>query len=277
MKEADVTLAEVGFLSPQISTWIQKHRSENRDWFGLCEELNRLAQTGMLDLEPRKTDEQQLLVVLLLSRVISHFQAIILLAERGMVVESRSLLRGMLDASFALVALAKHVELLKAFVHDDLHQRLKLVNSMMSLPRTIKKRHGTGTKKLQKLAADINAEIEKEGAKPLTSEYLAQKAGMTAHYNTLFILLSSSTHSRVRDMERHLELDAEKNIEGLMWGPDVKDVDSLLIPAIENLFICVRAANDLFDYRKADDGLEASWKRYNELMVVEEAKQKRGK
>jgi hypothetical protein len=191
-----------------------------------------------------------------------------------MVVESRSLLRGMLDATFALVALAKHADLLTAFVHDDLHQRLKLVNSMMSLPRTIKKRHGTGAKKLQKLADEITAEIEKEKAKPLTSEYLAQKSGMTAHYNTLFVLLSSSTHSRVRDMERHLELDDEKNIEGLMWGPDVKDVDSVLIPAIENLFICVRAVNDLFAYRKADEALETNWKTYNELMRSEDVKQK---
>ncbi len=258
-------IEQAGFLSPQITDWINKHRAEHSEWFALAEKVNAICQRLMLALEPPIDDEQKVLVALLFSRVLSHFQGVVLLIERGMVAEARSLLRGMLDATFAQVALSKHAELVKEFVDDDMSQRLKHVNCIRALPKELKKHHGFSEKELTKLADELKCEIDKRQIKPLRSEYLAQKAEMLTHYNTLFVMLSSSTHSRVRDMVRHLDLGESKEHHQFKWGPDAPNLDELVMPACDCLFVAARAASSLFACHSFDAELQESWDSYQGL------------
>lgn len=262
------SIEKVGFLSEDIESWVQKHRSENKEWFDLSWGLNEIAQKTVLSLNPPKTDEQKILTILLMSRVLSHFQGVLILIERGMIAESRSLLRGMLDATFSAVAISKHPNLVERFVNDDVFQRLKYVRSFGSLPKELRKLHRISKGSLKKLEKELNDEIKEKKITPLTSEFLAQKAGMLGHYNTLFVLLSSSTHSRVRDMSQYLILDSEEDLKDLKWGPDVTELDDTIAPACECLFIVIRAASDLYKYTDLDSKLEALWGKYNELINV---------
>jgi len=199
------TIEEDGFLSEDIQEWIGKHRRENKDIFNLCSDLNTLCQKLLLSLKPKKDDSQKVIVTILFIRILSHFQGINILTERGMLAEARSLLRGMLDATFAAVALAKHQELVTEFVNDDHWQRLKCLNSFGNLPKKIKKRHRVGQNKLKELKESIQKEIDDKEIKPLTSEYLARKADLLFYYNTLYVILSSSIHSRIRDMDQYFD------------------------------------------------------------------------
>lgn len=260
------TIEEDGFLSEDIQTWIEKHHSENDPIFNLCTRINKLGQKLLLSLEPEKSDGQKILAAVLFSRVISHFQGIYILTERGMVAEARSLLRGMLDATFATVALAKNEDLVPEFVNDDLWQRLKCLNSFGNLPKQIKKRHRMGNNKLKKLAEAIQKEIDEKNIKPLKSEYLAQKADMLGHYNTLFVILSSSIHSRVRDMEQYLGEGEFDELEALKWGPDVDGLDSILLPACDCIFIAARNITKLFDIQYLHDSFQENWYVYEKLL-----------
>ena len=260
------SIQESGFLSPAIAHWITKHRKEHTAWFTLADTLNRLAQRLMLSAAPPKGNLQKLLVALLFARVLSHFQGVILLVERGMTTEGRSLLRGMLDAVFAVVALSKDGGLVDAFVDDDTVQRYKLVQSFRALPKEIRKLHRLGDDKLEELANTLKKDIDERDIKPLRSEFLAQKAGMLGHYQTLFVLLSSSTHSRARDLERQVEVGPDQNVTELIWGPDVHDIDDVLMPTCECLFIAARALADLYGNHEQDAELEGTWKTYESLI-----------
>jgi hypothetical protein len=260
------TIEKIGFLSGDIGTWIEKHRQENKEYFDLSEGLNELSQSLMLQLEPKKDKEQEVIVSLLYCRVISHFQGVIILAERGMTSEARSIIRGLLDAVFACCALAKNQELVKDFINDDLCQRLKIVNSFMSLPKDVKRRHKTSNSKLKALAKEIQQEIDEKSVKPLTSEFLAQKAGMQGHYHTMFSLLSSSTHSRARDLERYFQdADGNKIPDEIIWGPDVSDVDNTLYQACECIFISTRVVLDLFKIENYEIQIGSLWEKYNKI------------
>lgn len=35
------SLEKEGYLSEQITQWIEKHRKENSEWFKLCEDINQ--------------------------------------------------------------------------------------------------------------------------------------------------------------------------------------------------------------------------------------------
>ncbi|NTW33522.1 MAG: hypothetical protein HGB12_13025 [Bacteroidetes bacterium] len=260
------TIEEDGFLSEDIQTWIEKHHDYNCQIFNLCKKINKLAQNLLLSLEPEKTNGQKILASILFSRVISHFQGIYILAERGMVAESRSLLRGMLDATFSVVALSKNENLVCEFVNDDLWQRMKCLNSFCNLPKDIKKRHRVRSSKLKTLVESIQKEIDEKNIKPLTSEYLAQKADMLGHYNTLFVILSSSIHSRARDMTQYLGEGEIDDLEALKWGPDVKGLDNILLSACDCIFISARNITNLFNIQNLHESFQENWVLYEKLL-----------
>jgi len=261
------SIDEKGFLSKKILNWIDKHRREYHEWFSLIDNINILGQRLMLSLEPPSGDGQRVIVTILFARILSHFQGVVILAERGMVAEARSILRGMLDATFAGVALSKHKNLLQMFIDDDLYQRIKGMNSIIALPKNIKKKHRIGNTKLKKQIAEIQKEIDGKNIKPLTTEFLAQKAGMLPYYNSLFVMLSSSTHSRARDLEQYLADNDYSDIEALHWGPDVSDLNYVLQPACELLFKAARAVSDLFNGSELDEKFQKQWDIYNELIT----------
>jgi hypothetical protein len=255
-----------GFLSDDIHHWIEKHRKHYNDWFSLSENVSSISQKFLLSLKPPSDDGQKVISTILFSRILSHFQGIVLLTERGMATEARSLLRGMLDATFACVALSKHKSLVEEFVNDDLWQRLKSINNFRALPKAIKKKHRIGNAKLKKLAEDLQQEIDEKQIKPLTTEYLAQKAEMLSHYNTLFVLLSSSTHSRVRDLEQHLGDEKIDKLNTLLWGPDVSGLNEILFPACELLFIAAKGISNLFNGSEFDKEFQEQWEKYEKLI-----------
>jgi hypothetical protein len=259
------SINERGFLSGEIKAWIDKHRGDYREWFHLSESISALGQKLMLSLNPPIDDNQKLLVSILFTRIVSHFQGVVLLIERGMVAEARSLLRGMLDATFAEVALSKNEDMVKAFIDDDFYQRLKCLNSFMALPRNIKKRHRVGNARLKKIVEGIKKKIDEDQIKPLTTEFLAQKAGMLGHYNTLFVLLSSSTHSRVMDLQQYLGEEDAVDLDDLLWGPDVKELDEILHPACELVFISARAVSNLYKGSALDTKFQEQWSVFEKL------------
>jgi hypothetical protein len=110
-----------GFLSLSPDDGIDAIRGENADWFALAEDLNR-AFTGLAvaSMETAKTSlwDPKAVAVRLLLRCCGNFQAVILLTERGMVVEGRTLVRSLIEGAFAIAALvnrpSEFIDLLKA-------------------------------------------------------------------------------------------------------------------------------------------------------------------
>lgn len=259
------SLDDSGYLSPSITEWIGKHRASNFAWFDLVERVNRVCQRLMLSLEPPTSDEQRVYVAILFSRVLSHCQGLVLLSERGMVTETQSLLRSMLEVTFATVAIAKHSNVAAEYRLDDLHQRKKCIESFKQLPLELRQFHRLDTVDLEKLSDDLKREIDTKKVKRLTTEYLAQKADMLNHYKTLYVLLSGSTHARIADVVRALEVDEQSEIQGLKWGPDVDGISDLLGPVCDWLFISARNVSTLFANDKYDKELQDCWEEYESL------------
>jgi hypothetical protein len=77
---------EEGFLSPDITAYIQKHRAPNPDWFQVATDLNRIAQRQFFLLSVPDHDKRAIISTRLFIRGLSHFQGVIILAERGHVI-----------------------------------------------------------------------------------------------------------------------------------------------------------------------------------------------
>jgi len=112
---------EEGFLSAGITNGSASVRAENSDWFKLAEDTNAaLMRTAIAATSGVKTASMapEAVAVRVLLRSCGTFQGVILLTERGMVAEGRTLARSLTENAFCVVALlvdpAAFIKMLKA-------------------------------------------------------------------------------------------------------------------------------------------------------------------
>ena len=111
---------EAGFLGVGVTNSIVSVRAENADWFKLAEDTNAaLMRAAMAAASAVKSTSMspEAVAVRVLLRSCGTLQGVILLTERGMVAEGRTLARGLIENAFCIAALlaapATFLEMLK--------------------------------------------------------------------------------------------------------------------------------------------------------------------
>src|SRR4051794_5157179 len=122
------------FLSPDIPGWIARHRSENHEWFDLAQSLNGVACRLLFTLIVPADDNQMFCAALLYMRALTSYQGAILLAERGMTTDARTLARSCFESVFCLGAVCRDASFPDRFIRDDAERRRKLAKSLLKLP-----------------------------------------------------------------------------------------------------------------------------------------------
>jgi hypothetical protein len=208
----------------------------------------------------------EIIVASLYVRAMSNFQGIILMAERGMINEAKSLLRCLLECMFAIVAIDKDKNIVNQFVLDDLLQRKDYL-------KAYKRNKGEGIphhenapsiEEIDNLLKDIESQIEKNNVKKFTKRDLAEKAGLVTTYDSAYKLLSGTIHVNARDLKQYLEINEVGEIKRILWGPDVQEIDFILFTSAESMLFVLTAISHVFSLSYAE-----SWKsileNYNNL------------
>ena len=197
-----------GFLGSQMETWIKEYRKRYSPYFALANEVNEFCQASMFKFPVNNKDDQGMLAATLYLRVLSNYQSVILLCERGMMPEARAMLRVMLEAIFSLCAIAKDPQLANDFVREHDSQRLKFLKKFRKL-------HGeqlppdVNPHEIEELERQLKAEKGKITVR--TTEDWAEKAELTGWYLTAYAVLSDSVHSNVGDLDRYFDFRYFRN------------------------------------------------------------------
>lgn len=242
------TVEKEGYLSKQITQWIEKHRSENSEWFELCEDINRFSHSTMFTMTIHNKHLPEIIAASLYIRAMSNFQGIILMSERGMINEAKSLLRCLIECEFAIVAIDKDKDIVQQFVLEDQLQRRDYLkaykrNKKSSIPHP---KDAPSLKEIDDLLQDIENQIEKNNIKKLSKRDLAKKANLVTTYDSAYKVLSGTIHVNARDLEQYLEINEAGEIKQLLWGPDVKEIDFILFTAAETMLSILAATSHIF-------------------------------
>lgn len=255
-----------GFLSADINEWIFKHRNENHDWFEFATRLSQDGQKLLMSLTI-KDNNTELVKATLFIRGLSALQGAILLAERGMTLEARTLIRGCFETLFYIGAINKDPAFIDKLVPDDAKSRRAIANALLKTPDGLTQ-------------ADINIlttalkEFEKiDNIKDIKAIDAAKNAGLEGIYDVYYRALSNdAAHPSILSLNRHVKVDTNQNISNLHWGPDVQDVaDTLkalsaagmhLIALMESANtteqLSAQSANYLQEFRKLTGDVETS-------------------
>jgi len=261
---------ECGFLSDQISDWIKKHRNANAEYFNLCEDVSKYCQKVMLSLEVHKKNLPEVLVASLLVRTLSNFQGMILLAERGMINESKALLRCLLEGMFAIVAIGLETNFAFDLVNNDLFEQRRVLIGCLELKHLNNEQRRYAKEKL----IDVKKEIKEKNIKKITTKNIAEKSGLLDFYNSAYRVLSGTIHASIRDLQQYLKVDLKGKIDGLLWGPDIDDIDFILLTGIEDMLYILEGVFQVFSIKDKDEfeSLSKRFKSIYELFITKEEK-----
>jgi hypothetical protein len=217
-----------GFFPPAIENFRNAVRRvpAYKSWFDFSDGLNGLGLDMPRGHQVPVGDNQRFTASVLFVRVHQSFQAALLLVERGLIGDSRALLRSAVEGAIALNAVASDSQFVAELInahHLDQRKQARLVLSdpdyratyspqdIATMEATVRKVDGIEAA-LGKTLKGINwADVARKHCKDL--------------YELLYRLLSSDgTHTTLNSIHRYVARDANMQITAVSVGPDTADM-----------------------------------------------------
>lgn len=206
------TFVETGFLSDDLQADVPEVREANAGWFALIEDISACLQKTAVkacDTVKGTPFEQHPLGLLVLHRANGLIQGAILMLERGMVVEAKTLTRSLLECAFILAGLHDKPEEVKAMLIADMDAAKK------GQAKAILK---TGAGSDAKALEDRIKEFGKVRNLPI--DELADLGLLKNLYLYYRVLSNDAVHPSGKSLRRHMNVaDDGKSWGGYKFGP----------------------------------------------------------
>lgn len=202
-----------GFLGKGITAGIPTLREENKGWFELADDMNRTmmkAAVAATGAAKKGNWDPEAVATRIHLRACGTFEGVVLLAERGMVAQSRLLTRSLIEDSFGMAALydspTRYLELLK----EDSEGSRRLQGKFLLTQGLVN--NGAPRDKLQ-AAMDALGKPDTMSPKavaamgPLLPQYLAYQR-----------LSDDSAHTSARALEKHVKVNSDRTAWCYKWG-----------------------------------------------------------
>jgi hypothetical protein len=250
-----------GYLGGSIQRWIEKHTHENKEWFGLVEDISGLGEQHLSILTTRHDDKRSIIACLLFLRGLSLIQGAILLSERGLTIEARILVRALFETAFYLGAVKNDPEFLDALIKNDASQRHKLAREVLKLSERVELDQGA-----QERLSGFIQRISESDMASLAIYEAAKKAELVDVYNIYYRSLSNdAAHPSITSLNHYVDSTATGRMDALRWGPDVSNIADTLHQLFVGGFFLLTFLKDILDIKDASAPLMHLWQRYEAL------------
>jgi len=237
-----------GFLSPDIDNYIVEHRAKHHDTFALADCLNGIAQAIIANTKIANVngemDRIRVMVAMLLVRTVSNFQGSIILCERGLIVEARTLARSCFESAACLTAIAKHGETaIERMVENTIKGKKKRANAIKSGSLA----GYVDDDGLNDVQAYLD-EHENEGKRDFPIEEMANLGELGPLYIFYRQLSADAAHPNLEALERYYDETVQGGVQTLLWGPAIAtgQIDSTILHGCCFMIAVCNAANELF-------------------------------
>lgn len=251
-----MTTYEDGFLSKSIDEVRSIVHEQYGPWVTLFYATNRSAVQVQHALVIDRGNPVQLYAAALYARTLSSIQGAVIVLEKGMEPQARTLLRMALEAFFALAAIAKQPNIVQRLHEAHGAEQRRVAKNMKrwqspELQSFVQKHLSAGT--FEKFLHSEDKEIK--------ALDLAKVGGYEDFYRTVYMVFSWSAHSAPTDLERHLVKDGQGKLIELRNEAEFGDQIPSWCCAIELLIKSQEALAEVFStldvshLKKAKDAL----------------------
>lgn len=233
-----------GFIGREIHTWIKTTKQTHKALFKLAEKINADCYKTLGSLTIDSDSLRQTLISCLFPRCLELFQATYVLVEHGMSPSSNIALRALLEAMFVLCATANDDDALEAYVIDGERERLKVTRKLLADKGTTLSEDRLNA--IRGIQNELDEIMKKQKVRKFSTEDFAKKAGLHSWYLTAYTKTSWAVHTNIRDIERYLILDKEKNLKSIQFIPSDQDAVDVLSAASNAMIISLGEFLSLF-------------------------------
>ena len=259
-----------GFLSSDMESWKAKHKSDNKKIFQLCEEINEISHETMLSMKVTPSDPAEIISACSLVRAMSNFQSIVILCELGLINEAKIILRCLVEAMFLMKAIAKDHDFSSKILDQNLLDDLKTARKVKIIieRKIINTTQCPTLKEVNQKISDLKKLIKDKGITKMQKINLANAAGLTDYYDTIYHILSGIVHINPKDLGQYLDLDKQGNVKEIKWGPDIDGTKEVLFAALELMVGVLESIASLFKLKFGNrwDKPYEEYKSFGELL-----------
>lgn len=253
---------EQGFLSTDILQTIRDYRGADPVIHKAYLEVNHYVLSFLLTHKVRPSDLQEVLSGALLGRLMTLYQAIYVLACRGMNPAVHCLMRAMVEAHFNLHYVSKSRPCAEAFVQTETHEKIR---NLKELERHADNHTAVSLDRILELKSTLDKLKSDEDSPNLTTRDIAEATGRGREYDSLYSDFCRHLHGRSGSLREALILDDENKIRGLKWGPHTKGMGRVLTTSMSLLLEALTAQNFVY-FIKDSPEYEAYATRTNEMI-----------
>ncbi len=238
---------------------VRRIRRHYRQEFQLVHRLNRVGQRRFMAVTCPPDDNIALLVLLLFARTLSAFQGAAIMAERGMIIEARTLARSCFESVFVLGALENDPTFVDRLVGADNSYRKHAADTLKSnshLYSHLTPNQKLEIEKLQEFLSDPDTKLAK-----IIFDQAASKAGLDGQYEMFYRELSyNAAHPTVESLRQHLIFDSQDNVVSLRFVPDRSELSTVVAEMTTALFTALGLLDKRFPMPETDAEFEACWR-----------------
>jgi hypothetical protein len=257
---------EEGFLSTETDGLAKQCHTRYKEWFELYEAINRYCLGLTSSLKFHSDNRQEYFTLALFLRMLGIFEGSYILIKRGMVSETKILLRTLMEALFSLCAVAKDKEAAEQFYQEHNYLKYKALKKML---KSNSKAILSNGKDHGKRLAELENKVQTSKLKPLSVEDWATKAGLHDFYASAYIYFSWTVHSNVMEIGQLISGESDDSVQSVFLSPNIEEVYRYLMVGIECIVIALGSINELFHLKEKDkiEEYDRSYKRLFKKIV----------
>ena len=245
---SQMTIDRHGFLSDELSSWRELIRQKHAKYFALVERVNAFCQETKYNLSVHSKDGQQVLAAGLMLKILNDAQAAVLLIERGLISQARSLLRVAAEGVINLANMTESEDFYRSFIMAAEKARLSLLRAIQDRPEP----HFDDARKhiTPELVKDLANQIKEANVSHAKIKQLAENVNLSHLYVMPYKLFSPHVHSGPLALEKYIKTGQDGELEEFVWGPDAEsDPKAELLEVCRIMVMAIGYINRLFDLK----------------------------
>ena len=223
-----------GFFSPELDQFRDAMRTTApKPWFDYALDLNRIGLDLLRQAKTVRSDNALFTMHGIFVRTHQSYQAALLLAERGLIGDARTVLRSGIEGAIAIHALAADPTFVQRLIEAHHINQRKIARLLLNNPQYLARCSAAEIAAMQRVVADVDA-MEAAPNPKLRDINWADVALKYCPdlYQLLYRSFSSDgTHATLSSLDRYVITDINKEITAFKAVPDGEGVVEVLSAA----------------------------------------------
>ena len=240
---------ENGYLGKQAESWRGETINKFPNYFSFAHNINCFVNKHKFDFG-FKYNQRDIAISSSLSRILSSFQASILLCSYCLFNESEVVLRSMMEATFILVACCKKDDFYKSYIKSFHAERLRVA-------RNINLGNISDFLKMsitEDYFNELKYKCEQDKIKSIKVLEIAQKAEMEYYFYGPYWFLSLAVHVSPKSAEKYFNIESNGDVYLALWQePNQNMIKDIIILGSDLLLRSFKTLYEFYGKTQPDD------------------------